>query len=223
MPMKFQGTNPQRDFQLIETLRWTPADGYYLLGLHLERLQRSASELGFACDLPRILQELEVGTRGHSMPRRVRLLLHTDGHTDLTTHPFELSASGAPVRCALSHKQVDSRDPLLRHKTTRRALFDDEHRYFHEATGADEVLFTNEKGQLTEGSRSSLFVRVGNRLLTPPLDSGLLDGVLRRHLLRTRADVFETPLSPDDMATAEQLFVGNSLRGLRPAIYPGQS
>jgi branched-subunit amino acid aminotransferase/4-amino-4-deoxychorismate lyase len=83
--------------------------------------------------------------------------------------------------------------------------------------GADEALFVNERGELTEGSRSTLFVRLGGKLLTPPLACGLLDGILRRELLETGACA-EAVLTPADLETAGEVLFGNSLRGLIPGV-----
>ncbi|MGZ9112067.1 MAG: aminotransferase class IV, partial [Rhodoplanes sp.] len=64
----------------------------------------------------------------------------------------------------------------------------------------------------------NLFVRRGGRLLTPPVACGLLDGTLRQELLATRADeVAEAVLRPSDLADADVVLLGNSLRGLIPA------
>ncbi len=71
----------------------------------------------------------------------------------------------------------------------------------------------NEKGELTEGARSNLFIEKDGQLLTPHLDAGLLNGVLRQRLLRTGKAV-EMRLGPDDLLSADALFMGNGLRGL---------
>ena len=109
---------------------------------------------------------------------------------------------------------MNSADPHLYHKTTRREVYDWE----LEAAKRDgffEVLFTNEKGEITEGAFTNIFVLRGGRLVTPPVSCGLLDGVLRRHLLREReGTVIEESMTPEALEGAERLFVGNSVRGL---------
>lgn len=211
------------DLQLIETLRWTPAEGYYLFELHLERLRRSADALGFACDPGRARRMLEARATGFdSAPQRVRLLLRADGRISLSASAFELPGPGAVIRYALSSRQTNSGDALLRHKTTRRALYDAEYAELQRTAGCDEVLFTNERGQITEGSRTNVFARIGSEVLTPPLACGLLDGVLRRHLLQSRRDVREAVLFARDLAAAECVYLGNSVRGLVRAVSVAQ-
>lgn len=201
-------------FQLIETMRWTPGEGYFLLDLHLDRLARSASHFGFVCDQAGVRRALEDEAAGYDDgPRRVRLLLHPDGHIALSADRFDPPSADAVARYAVSERQVDSGDVFLRHKTTRRAMYDAEYRRFQRETACDDVLFTNERGEITEGSRTNIFVQIAGPLLTPPLESGLLDGTLRRYLLQSE-QAREAVLTPGDLAAAERVFLGNSVRGL---------
>jgi para-aminobenzoate synthetase/4-amino-4-deoxychorismate lyase len=110
---------------------------------------------------------------------------------------------------------VNSGDLLLRHKTTRRELYDREYARARQ-DGFDEVLFLNEKDELTEGAISTFFLNLEGSLLTPPLASGVLPGVLRRHILSTEHNAGERPLTLDHLRHAEAAFLGNSVRGLRP-------
>ena len=88
---------------------------------------------------------------------------------------------------------------------------DDERTRLEKLTGCDEAIFLNERGELTEGSRTNIFVRRGGRLLTPPLSAGVLDGVFRRELIE-QGRCEEAMLTPDELAG--EVFLGNSLRGL---------
>ena len=114
----------------------------------------------------------------------------------------------------LSPHPVASGDLLLRHKTTARALYDRELARAM-AAGHFDALFLNERGELTEGARSNLFVERDGLLLTPPASAGLLNGTLRRSLLR-EGRAREATLRPDDLRHADALYVGNGLRGLVP-------
>jgi para-aminobenzoate synthetase/4-amino-4-deoxychorismate lyase len=208
------------DLQLIETLAWRPAEGYARLALHLERLAGSAAALGFACDIGAVEHRLAVLAAGFPGPQRVRLLLSADGAVALS-HAV-LTAPRLPLRVAWARAAVDSGDPLLRHKTTRRALLEAELAAARAASDADEVLFLNERGEVTEGSWTSVFLRSGEGLVTPPLAAGLLAGVLRRALLEDRtAGTAESVLRPADIAAAPGLLLGNSVRGLMPALLVG--
>jgi para-aminobenzoate synthetase/4-amino-4-deoxychorismate lyase len=86
-------------------------------------------------------------------------------------------------------------------------------------TGCDEVLFANERGELTEGTRTNVFVRRGERLFTPPISCGLLDGTLRQEIISCfRNKVTETVLHRSDLAIADEVLLGNSVRGLMSAL-----
>jgi para-aminobenzoate synthetase/4-amino-4-deoxychorismate lyase len=78
-------------------------------------------------------------------------------------------------------------------------------------------VFSNERGELTEGSITSLFVERAGILYTPPLSSGLLAGTLRAELLAT-GRARESVLYVDDLRSAEAVYLGNSVRGLVRAI-----
>ena len=97
-------------------------------------------------------------------------------------------------------------------------MLDGERERLAAETGCEEVLFVNERGELTEGSYTSIFVERNSMLMTPPLACGLLDGTLRRELLESEGNrVVERVLYPVDLDTADAVWLGNSVRGLRRA------
>ena len=102
------------------------------------------------------------------------------------------------------------------HKISNRQFYDGERERLRALTGADEVVFLNAKNELCEGSFTSLFIEMDGKLFTPPLNAGLLPGILRAELIET-GQVQEKTMSLDDLLTAETLYLGNSLRGLIPA------
>jgi para-aminobenzoate synthetase/4-amino-4-deoxychorismate lyase len=114
----------------------------------------------------------------------------------------------------ISPHRIASADVARRHKTTNRNLYDREYTSAHEQ-GFDEVLFLNERGELVEGAISNLFLQIEGGLITPPLSSGALPGVLRRHILATARHAEERILTLDNLRSAEAIFLGNSVRGLR--------
>ena len=202
-------------FRLIETLRREPAGEapYPLLEHHLARLRRSAACLGFALDESAVRERLAALTPpSPDAAARVRLTLGHDGDVELTAVALDGPADPAPASVVLSPHRLDSRDLLLRHKTTARSLYDAE---LARATagGHFDALFENERGELCEGARSNLFLRVGGELLTPPLESGVLDGVLRRSLIESGA-AREAVLRRADLTRAETVLMGNAVRGL---------
>ena len=198
--------------RLIETLRYAPAEGppYAYLDEHIERLGESARWFGFPFDeggFRRLLAGVCASTA-----LRVRVTLGHNGDFTLEQAPLASGAPGDAPTVVLSPERVNSCDVLLRHKSTARQLYDRELARVM-AAGHFDALFVNERNQLTEGARTNLFVQKGGVLLTPPQQAGLLNGVLRRRLLR-EGRVQEAPLSVDDIKEAEAVFAGNGLRGL---------
>lgn len=215
----FVRARPRPPFALIETLR---ADGGRArrLEAHLARLAGSAGYFGFAFDLAAARDAVarHLAQREGPRPLRLRLRLTRDGSLDVASRPLELEGAERWLRLALDPEPVQSTEPLLYHKTDLRAPYE---RRRERHPGADEVLLVNERGELTEGTTSSLLVRMDGRWLTPALECGLLPGVLRAELL-DRGEVEEAVLRPADLARAEEIHLASSLRGRRPArLSPG--
>lgn len=206
----FLARAPQ-NFQLIETMLWDKE--YFLLSLHMDRMEASAAYFNFRFDHISILSRLNEHAKSFESEKkyRVRLLLNAHGDASIESLPITTEASTIQVR--LSEERTTSSDIFLRHKTTRREFYDREFAKAR-AQGLDEVLFINERGEVTEGAISNLFVEQSGKLLTPPLASGVLPGVLRRHLLET-VKAEERTLTIADLESAEAVFLGNSVRGLR--------
>ncbi len=206
-------------FGLIETMRWQPGAGFARLDRHLARLSSSAAALGFACDLKAI--ERALASVGGDGPQRVRLQLAADGTPAVTAQPFVPLPDGAVWAVRIAATRLSSTDPLVRHKTTSRQRYERARAEFP-AAEADEVILLNELGAICEGTITNVFVDAGDSgpLLTPPLEAGLLPGVLRAELL-DEGKAREATLSPADLASARRLFVGNSLRGLIAARFSG--
>jgi len=193
--------------KLIETLR--REDGQYpRLGGHLARLRGSATWLGFALDESELLRQLAAQPAVGAW--RVRLTLAKRGEIEVQS--FELPAEATGIRRArLAEAKIDSTNPLRRHKTTERQVYDEALAGLAGDTSIFDVVFLNERGEVAEGARSNVFVEGDGVLLTPPLSSGCLPGVLRAELLGS-GQAREGVLWPEDLASG--FWLGNALRGL---------
>ncbi|MCM8613074.1 aminodeoxychorismate synthase component I [Accumulibacter sp.] len=199
-------------FELFETLR-LEAGRFPLLQFHLDRLQASAASLGFTCALPHVSAALAAAATSHpDGVFRVRLLLRHDGSHATNVSP--LTDDAAAKRTAVfASEAVSADDYLLRHKTTLRSRCDRALAALADRPAVFDAIFCNERGEVCEGARSSVFVAHGGLLLTPPLSCGLLPGVLRRKLLESGRAV-ERVLRQTDLQRASALYLGNALRGL---------
>jgi para-aminobenzoate synthetase/4-amino-4-deoxychorismate lyase len=201
------------DFELLETMLWEAQAGYYLLQEHLQRLADSADYFGFDLDPNGIRQRLlDAAAHFGTEARRVRLRVDPSGQAVIEEAP--LDKRPLPRRLVLASRPIDRHQPWLYHKTTRREV------YSAAAAGmgdCDDVILYNEQRQVTETTAANIVVDLDGRLLTPPVECGLLAGVFRSHLLRT-GQVREAIITLDDIRRAERLFAVNSVRRWMPAV-----
>ncbi|MGR3617046.1 MAG: aminotransferase class IV family protein [Paracoccaceae bacterium] len=197
------------DFRLIETFGWHPGEGYRHLALHLDRMERSAQAFGIRFARNAALPRIEV--LKPNGPTRCRLTLDTDGGIDLTHAPLGPTAGSWTI--AVAAARPDPADPFLRHKTTHRQLYNQNRAAL--PPEADEVVFVNRNGFVSEGTITNIFIETQNGdRLTPSLANGVLPGILRETLLAS--GFIEADLTLADLQQAKAVYVGNSLRGLIP-------
>jgi len=210
------------DFQILETMLFE--NGINDLDEHLSRMAKSAEFFNFKFNKDAaerfVTAKLEdvataVPSRVPSTtPKfRIRLLLNFKGVLKL--QPFPLKASGwgtDSAKIRLSEEHTCSNDIFLHHKTTRREFYDGQ---FHKALdeGCAEVIFTNERGEITEGAISNIFIQTPDgSWYTPPLSSGLLPGIWRAETIE-KLKAGEKILYTEDLKNAKQIIIGNSVRG----------
>jgi para-aminobenzoate synthetase/4-amino-4-deoxychorismate lyase len=198
-----------QDFDLIETMRFDPSEGIVDLDRHLDRMRNSAADLDFQFDRHAARNELQAATFGRKQRAMVRLLLSRSGAMAIQAKPYD-DPEELPVRVAVRPLPVDPSDFRLRYKTTDRRFLD----LARKREDAYETVFVDPDGQLTEGSRTSIFVERDGKLLTPPLSRGLMPGILRAKLIE-EGKAEEAELTPADLG--QGFYIGNVIRGLIPA------
>jgi para-aminobenzoate synthetase/4-amino-4-deoxychorismate lyase len=206
-------TGLSNDFELFETMYATREQGARHLERHLLRLAASARYFGFACDdqAARAAIAAACATMAPGLPTRLRLALNQAGA--FAVQQSALAPLTEPVRVLLSGESTSASELFLRHKTTVRERYDAAWRAA-EAQNAFDTLFFNERGELTEGGRSSVFVQLDGRWHTPPLSCGLLPGVMRAAILDDPAwNASETVITRAMLLRAEAIVVCNALRG----------
>jgi para-aminobenzoate synthetase/4-amino-4-deoxychorismate lyase len=201
------------DFALIESLRWTPAKGYFILPEHLARLQASAEYFDFPCVADLVKEYLQsLAGNFPDTPQRVRLLLHKNGALEVTFTTL-LPDQKPPLRIRFATHPIAIEDVWLYHKTTRRQLYES---CLNEAADVDEVVLWNQRDEVTECCTANLVVEKNGRLATPPLASGLLPGTYREFLLQ-RGVLAEQVISRDDLRASPRIFLINAVRKWRRA------
>ncbi|MFL2860376.1 MAG: aminodeoxychorismate synthase component I [Pontiellaceae bacterium] len=205
-----QGERP--DFDLLETVLWTPKAGVYLLERHVERFVASAEFFGRSVDqdeLTRLLDLLE-----GSYPLRVRLLLDERCSLRIEQMPLQALNKGGPLRVRLASEPVDRGDRWLYHKTTHRAVYEAAEA---ERVDCEEVILWNQEGEITEGTIFNIAVERQGKWVTPPVTSGLLGGVMRAELLAS-GELFEGIVLVEELREAGCLRLFNSVRGVCDAV-----
>lgn len=200
-------TSQTRVPALLETMLYSPDIGIALLPGHLRRLSESAAFWGIPFDLEKVGEALS-GVGGHHRVK-VRLLLAPSGEIEVELHRAEVAVQ--PVQLQLSATRIDPSDPLWYHKTADRS------RYPEPLEDGHEWVLTNLDGHVTETSISNLVLRIGDVLVTPPVQSGCLPGVFRQSLIDSGA-VVEREVALEDLKLADELAVVNAVRGYRKAI-----
>lgn len=204
---------PQEEFSLFETLLWTPEEGYFLLDKHIARMMDSAEYFGFPTEntestegefrrkMVNVLDEL---VKGASLPKRVKILMNSKG--EFSNEVKDFHPGGGIFKVCLAKEPVNSNDPFLFHKTTRRGVYERA-----AVKGFDDVLLFNENGELTEFTIGNLVVKRGGEFFTPPVECGLLAGTFRAELVAC-GEVKEQALRIQDLAECEAVFLVNSVR-----------
>ncbi|CAN7654207.1 aminodeoxychorismate synthase component I [Massilia sp. LjRoot122] len=211
-------TGLPNELEIFETLRASWDDGCRHVEQHLDRLAASCRHFGLPFDFGAARAALNEACL--ALPpgqlHRVRLAVDQAGALNLQAAP--LTPLAEPVTLLLASETTHSGDLFLRHKTNVRSRYDAAWRAA-EAQGAFDCLFFNERGELTEGGRSNVFVRFGTAWYTPPLSCGLLPGVMRGVMLQAPAwNASERVITREMLEEADDIVVCNALRGPLRAV-----
>jgi len=202
------------DFRLFETLAYRPGSGFLLLDRHLNRLQDSAEYFDFTCRTDAVTAALHAAAAEWTKPMRARLLLTREGTAEVEAAPLHERGFRTPRRVTLAGEPIDRDDVFHYHKTTRRVTYQ---RALAAGAGADDVILYNAAGEVTESTMANLAVTIDGCWVTPPVECGLLPGTMRAELLDTGV-VSERVITVDELRTAEQLKLFNSVRGEYTAV-----
>ncbi|MEN6374748.1 MAG: chorismate-binding protein [Smithella sp.] len=197
------------DFSLIETMLCTDGKIKYL-SRHLQRLKSSSQYFNIPCNITAFKKVVKQYAAPLAGRLRLRLLLNAAGEISLEHLPV-ITDKSTQRHVVLSRHKTNSKDPFLYHKTTLRKLYDSEYRK-HANADCRDVIFRNEKNEITEGAISNIFIRKNGSYYTPPLGCGLLAGIERQAMMK-RLKAKEKILYLNDLKKAEEIILTNSVRG----------
>lgn len=213
-------TGRQPVFSLLETLRWTPGEEFFLLAYHLRRLHNSAAYF----DLPANMDEVQARLTALAAslpkePHKVRLLVAQDGNISCHATPLPAESGSRPVRLRMAKSPVDSGNLFLYHKTTHRQVYDKARADFPDD---DDVLLWNERGEITESCTANVVVELDGERVTPPVRCGLLPGTFRAWLL-DQQEVREQVIPVEALKRCRGIYLINSVRKWRKAARNDQT
>ncbi len=201
-------TTNRLNFSLLETLLWTPEEGYFLLDYHWQRLKDSALYFGFLLNLEQINTKLKVLANSLScQPHKVRLLVSQKGEISYSAMAISPTTKKS-LKLGIAATPISTKNPFLYHKTTNRQTYDCA---LAAAPDCDDVLLWNERGEITETCLGNIVVQLNDKLLTPPVECGLLAGTFRNYLL-DQGKIEEEILPLDILQECESIYRINSVR-----------
>jgi len=219
---------------LFETMR-AVGGRVFALGAHLDRLLASAEALHISHGFSRetLVEAIERTIRANELAdARVRLTLSGGVQRGETSEPTLLVTATAlesypaahyekGVRVVLSDFRQNAQDPTTGHKTTNFLARLLALRQAH-AKGAAEALWFTHKGLLAEGCISNVFIVTDGVLRTPRLETPVMPGVARRHVLQLAGELGITAKEEDltirDLLAAEEVFITNVIMLVLPVV-----
>lgn len=200
--MSFLKNEALMDFKILETIK--AENGKFVYGKeHFARMEKSARFFGYK--FPDKTKSLVPQKDG-----MVRVLLDKNGNLDLEY--LELTKDKTNL-IKISDSKIFSKNIFLQHKTTYRDWYKESFEKIKSGEVYDEIFF-NEKDELTEGARTNIVLQIDGKLLTPPVECGLLNGILRQKLIEENK-IEEKILYKQDLENAEKILCINSVRGVK--------
>lgn len=191
-----------KNFKLIETAKVENGKILYFEE-HLERLKKSADFFGF--DFNEALKTFKPKQDG-----MLRILLDEKGDFETFYLPINEAKTN---KITISDTIINSENTFLYHKTTNRKWYEKSFEKIKNNEIYDEIFF-NEKDELTEGARTNIVIETEEGLFTPPVQCGLLNGVLRQKLINENK-IKKKILYKKDLVNAKKIYCINSVRGMK--------
>lgn len=204
-------TRTEPYFEIFETARVENGEVTFLSD-HIRRMKQAADYFLFIFDESKIKKKIHSALKELDKEKvyKLKILLSKSGKVQLQTQEFIQRKS--LVKVILSKNRVSSSNKFQYFKTTNRKLYDEEFNKY-KAKGFFDVIYLNEHDDVAEGSITNIFIRKGEVIVTPSLQCGILPGIYRQYFIRTHSEIKEKRISLDDLISADEIIMTNSLRG----------
>lgn len=213
---KFLTTKYENEFCLIETILFDK--NYENLNLHMERMKESAGYFDYIFNEENAISQLTSFSASLKNGRfKVRILLKKSGELQISSTKLDKAEKAYII--TVSKSRTDSNNIYYFHKTTNRALFEKELNRARKK-GFFDVIFLNEKGEITEGAITNIYVQKNGIIYTPPVGCGLLNGTIRRSMIQND-NIEEKIITLNDLDNADKIYISNSIIGFKEAALSG--
>ncbi|MBK9099702.1 MAG: aminodeoxychorismate synthase component I [bacterium] len=204
-------TEPLDYFEIFETMK-SENGSIRFLDDHIKRMKLAADYFLFKFSEKKVRKYVEqlVVQIETDQQKKIKLLLNKLGK--FRAEVSDISKPMKNVSIILSEHKVSSTDKFRHFKTTNRKIYDDEYEKYSKQKFR-EVIFLNEKDEIVEGSRTNIFIRIGNTWFTPSLSSGALPGVYRNYFLQNHPEALQQQLNLTDLVKADQVILTNAVQG----------
>ena len=198
------------NFELFETILWEPEKGLHLIDYHFSRLQESATYFGFDVDILFIKRELMSYLKEYTAAAKViKILVNKEGSLRILQSDLLPSHTAANYTISFAKKPIDKENIFYYHKTTKREIYELAEA---EHPDSDDILFWNDKGEITETKIANVIFNIDDEWITPPQSSGLLGGTYRAMLLE-KGLLKERIIHKSEILNASEITLINSVRG----------
>jgi para-aminobenzoate synthetase/4-amino-4-deoxychorismate lyase len=203
-------SHPEKPFEIFETMLLK--DGkIFLLEEHLNRMQQSAKYFLFSFDKKFISSQLnKIIKKTDNNSYRLKIALNKFGKLSHSNSPLQEIQKQIDV--FISTNKINSKNRFQYFKTTNRVLYNREHKKYSDK-GFFDVIYLNESKEIAEGAITNIFVYKNDVISTPPLTTGILPGIYRKHFLRNNSMIRERIIHLHDLIEADKILLTNSLRG----------
>ena len=204
-------TEPLEYFEIFETMRYENG-GILFLDEHLARMKSAADYFLFKFNEKKIRKQIEKSIADLDKEKILKIRLALKKWGEIRIVESDISILPKNVSAILSQNKINSQDKFRHFKTTNRKLYDEEYSMYS-SQGFYEVLYLNENDELAEGSRVNIFLRKANAWYTPPIESGALPGIYRKHFIENVSNVSEKTLTLEDLKRGDELILTNAIKG----------
>lgn len=203
------------DFNLIECFLYNQNYGFRYLSEHLDRLQHSAKIFGFKCHAEKIISELNQLQLPSNQDYKIRIELDYSGEFAISYQPIKVRLNPDPLKIRIYEATpIDQQNILFQHKTTAKSVRGFYQKVYDDLVKFDDIydaIFVNQKGQITEGSKTNIYIENEQGIFTPPVESGALPGIFRKITLQKNPRIQIAPITVDQLQNAKAIYISNSI------------